>query len=94
MKLFLGHNEYSVADYSIVRCRRPGRMAVLMETNGKDSFNWRDQHNNYLKVIALPHDGRTMIAFWGGNAGPLPLAKIPSGSGKTFWRGTNRDDNW
>jgi len=93
---FVGLNRYSEANYSINRCRRPGRMAVLLETRaGYLEVSPRSNETIYYeKSVGTPHDGKTMIAFWGGNASPVPFGKIPSAMGKTFWRGTNTDDLW
>ena len=94
-KAFVGINSYSyVTKYSINRCRRPGRVAVLAETRGL-SFSYSSSETNYyMTSMATPHDSRTMIAFWGGNVKALKLGEIPTSYSKTFWRGDKTDDKW
>ena len=93
---FVGYNlQYPKNGYSINWVRHPERLCILAETHGSLEFDVAPSKGNYfMKALSTPHDGKTMIAFWGGNAGLMPLGRIPAKQTTTFWRGTYTDDKW
>ncbi|MBQ9753656.1 MAG: prepilin-type N-terminal cleavage/methylation domain-containing protein [Lentisphaeria bacterium] len=95
---FVGINGYNAGKKGVInRCKRPSRLMVLGETKKQAvmlhySTQWTDR--DFRLKLALPHSGKSMFVFQGGNVAMVPFGRIPTVADSTFWLYSSKQDLW
>ena len=86
---FVGINGYNAGQKraSINRCKRPSRLMVLGETKNAYMLHYATQwaDRDFRIKLAMPHSGKSMFVFQGGNVAMVPFGRIPTVADSSFW---------
>ena len=98
MICFVGINGYNAGQKraSLNRCKRPSRLMVLGETKHASMLHYTTQYpdRDFRIKLAMPHSGKSMFAFQGGNVAMVPFGRIPTVADSTFWLYSSKQDLW
>ena len=98
MICFVGINGYNAGQKraSVNRCKRPSRLMVLGETKHASMLHYATQwpDRDFRIKLALPHSGKSMFVFQGGNVAMVPFGRIPTVADSSFWLYSSKKDTW
>ena len=98
MICFVGINGYNAGqkNASLNRCKRPSRLMVLGETKHASMLHYATQwaDRDFRIKLAMPHSGKSMFVFQGGNVAMVPFGRIPTVADSSFWLYSSKKDLW